>query len=172
MDGYLEAYHHDTVHANTLSKHTIGNLLVHDVHGPHQILTMARRNLPDLAQMPEAEWDAMQYLRRIYCIFPNFQVSGILGGYFLVSQILPGASASASVTIQTILTAHEPKTEQERIDAEEFRDMAFHAVEVEDYPIGFGIQAGLASGANENFLIGRNEPRLQHYHRTVEKLTR
>src|SRR3546814_8206993 len=35
MYGYLEAYHHDSVHANTLSKHTIGNLLVHDIFG-HQ----------------------------------------------------------------------------------------------------------------------------------------
>jgi len=170
MDGYLEAYHHDTVHANTLSKHTIGNLLVHDIHGHHQILTMARRNLPDLAVLPEAEWNAINYLRRIYCIFPNFQISGIVGGYFLVSQILPDASPMRSVTIQTILTAREPVTPEEIAEATAFRDLAYDAVEVEDYPIGFGIQSGLASGANQRFLIGRNEPGLQHYHRTVEEL--
>jgi len=170
MDGYLEAYHHDNVHANTLSKHTIGNLLVHDIHGHHQILTMARRNLPELAQLPESEWDAINYLRRIYCVFPNFQVSGIVGGYFLVSQILPGDNARESVTIQTILIGKEPETAQELADAEAFRDLAYDAVEVEDYPIGFGIQSGLASGANRRFLIGRNEPGLQHYHRTVAEL--
>src|SRR3546814_9686526 len=53
MDGYLEAYHHDSVHANTLSKHTIGNLLVHDIFGHHQVLTMARRNIADLDAVPE-----------------------------------------------------------------------------------------------------------------------
>lgn len=171
MDGYLEAYHHDTVHANTLSKHTIGNLLVHDIHGHHQILTMARRNLPELAEKPEKDWDAINYLRRIYCIFPNFQISGIVGGYFLVSQILPGDNARQAVTIQTILTATEPSNDAEQASAEAFRDMAFDAVEVEDYPIGFGIQAGLASGANQHFTIGRNEPGLQHYHKTVKELS-
>lgn len=171
MDGYLEAYHHDTVHADTLSKHTIGNLLVHDIHGHHQILTMARRNLPELTELPEAEWQAGNYLRRIYCVFPNFQVSGIVGGYFLISQILPDTCATKSVTIQTILSARTPETSEERAAAEAFRDMAYNAVEVEDYPIGFGIQAGLASGANEHFVIGRNEPGLQHYHKTVADLS-
>ncbi len=171
MDGYLEAYHHDTVHADTLSKHTIGNLLVHDLHGHHQILTMARRNLPELSDLPEAEWQASNYLRRIFCVFPNFQVSGIVGGYFLISQILPGDCATRSVTIQTILSARQPDTAEELAAAEAFRDMAYNAVEVEDYPIGFGIQAGLASGANEHFVIGRNEPGLQHYHKTVADLS-
>jgi hypothetical protein len=47
--------------------------------------------------------------------------------------------------------------------------MAETAVAKEDYPVGFGIQAGLASGANTRFLIGRNEPGIQHYHCMVEK---
>lgn len=170
MDGYLEAYHHDTVHANTLSKHTMGNLLVHDVHGNHQILTMGRRNLSELSDIPQEDWKPLNYLRRIYCTFPNFQVSGILGGFFLVSQILPGPDAASSETIQSILTTHKPETAEDIAAAEAFRDMAYYAVEVEDYPIGFGIQAGLSSGANDHFTIGRNEPGLQHYHKTVEQV--
>ncbi len=170
MDGYLEAYHHDSVHANTLSKHTIGNLLVHDVYGHHQVLTMARRNLPELQSKPECEWEAASYIRRIYCIFPNFQLSGIRGGHCLVSQIFPGPTPTDSVTIQTILSAKKPETPEEQADSEAFSAMALEAVGEEDYPIGFGIQSGLASGANDYFLIGRNEPGIQHYHRTVEKL--
>lgn len=170
MDGYLEAYHHDSVHANTLSKHTIGNLLVHDVFGHHQILTMGRRNLGDLLEKPESKWDAGAYIRRIHCIFPNFQLSGIRGGYCLVSQILPGTTADASLTIQTILAAKKPDTPEEEADAAAFSAMALEAVKDEDYPIGFGIQAGLRSGANTAFRIGRNEPGIQHYHRTVEAL--
>lgn len=137
MDGYLEAYHHDTVHANTLSKHTIGNLLVHDVHVHNQILTMARRNLPELEHLPVSEWNALDYLRRSYCLFPNFQISGIVCGYFLVSQILPGQTAKEGITVQTILTSKIPETDEEIDQAKSFRDMPYHAVEEEDYPIGF-----------------------------------
>lgn len=169
MDGYLEAYHHNNVHANTLSKHTIGNLLVHDVFGRHQLLTMARRNLPELDAMPEAEWDAGSYIRQIHCTFPNFQLSGIRGGHCLVSQIFPGSTPTESVTIQTILSARKPETPEQQADSEAFSAMALEAVGSEDYPIGFGIQAGLSSGANRAFLIGRNEPGLQHYHRMVAR---
>ncbi|RYD47057.1 MAG: aromatic ring-hydroxylating dioxygenase subunit alpha, partial [Sphingomonadales bacterium] len=158
MDGYLEAYHHDNVHANTLSKHTIGNLLVHDVFGHHQLLTMGRRNLGDLAELPESEWQPGDYIRQIHCIFPNFQLSGIRGGHCLVSQIYPGETPDASITIQTILSAHRPETPEQLADCQAFSAMALEAVGSEDYPIGFGIQSGLRSGANERFLIGRNEP--------------
>jgi len=30
--------------------------------------------------------------------------------------------------------------------------------------VGFGIQAGLASGANSHFILGRNELAVQNYH--------
>jgi hypothetical protein len=170
MDGYLEAYHHDSVHANTLAKHTIGNLLVHDTFGPHQRLVMGRRNLRELEQRPEGEWDAISYIRLIHSIFPNMSLSGIRGGHCLVSQILPGDNPAETITIQTILSAKKPETAQEISDSEAFSAMALEAVGVEDYPVGFSIQAGLASGANESLLIGRNEPGLQHYHRMVAML--
>jgi hypothetical protein len=33
-DGYLEAYHHNQVHRDTVGQYTIGNLLCHDTYGP------------------------------------------------------------------------------------------------------------------------------------------
>lgn len=170
MDGYLEAYHHDKVHAKTLSKHTIGNLMVHNIYGRHQRLTMARRNLRELEDIPESEWEAEKYIRQIHCIFPNFQLSGILGGHCLVSQIFPGNTFDTSVTIQSILSAKEPETDQERDACEAFSQMANYAVQEEDYPIGLGIQEALASGANDAFIIGRNEPGIQHYHQTIARV--
>jgi phenylpropionate dioxygenase-like ring-hydroxylating dioxygenase large terminal subunit len=169
MDGYLEAYHHDQVHAKTLALHTIGNLLVHDTYGPHQRLVMARRNLAELKELPESEWNAIEHLRLIHSIFPNMSLSGILGDHCLVSQILPSSNAGETVTRQTILAAKEPVTREEIARSKTFSEMAKLAVAGEDYPVGMTIQAGLDSGANQSFLIGRNEPAIQHYHRMVEK---
>jgi phenylpropionate dioxygenase-like ring-hydroxylating dioxygenase large terminal subunit len=169
MDGYLEAYHHDQVHAKTLALHTIGNLLVHDTYGPHQRLVMGRRNLGELTQIPESEWSSAERLRLIHSIFPNMSISGILGDHCLVSQIRPGNGPDETVTRQTILAAKAPVTPEEMEKSTAFSKMAEIAVAKEDYPVGFSIQAGLASGANTRFLIGRNEPGIQHYHRMVEK---
>lgn len=169
MDGYLEAYHHDQVHATTLALHTIGNLLVHDTFGPHQRLVMGRKDLGELENMPESEWKALEKLRLIHSIFPNMSISGILGDHCLVSQIRPGETPDKTITRQTILSAKVPTTEAEIERSRAFSKMAETAVAGEDYPVGQSIQAGLDSGANQVFLIGRNEPAIQHYHRMVEK---
>ena len=49
LDGYLEVYHHNSVHGNTVGEFTVGNLLVLDTFGPHQRMTFGRRSLGELA---------------------------------------------------------------------------------------------------------------------------
>src|SRR3546814_16400619 len=99
---------------------------------------MARRNIADLDAVPESQWDAGDYIRRVYGVFPNFQISGIRGGHFLISQILPGPTPTTSTTIQTILTGKKPVTEAEFADCVAFSELARNAVGGAAYPIGFG----------------------------------
>ena len=39
-------------------------------------------------------------------------------------------------------------------------------VQQEDWPVARATQSGFASGAMEDFVFGRNEPALQHFHRS------
>jgi hypothetical protein len=71
------------------------------------------------------------------------------------------------MTRQTILVHAPGGADYDHAAAEHFSAMTLQAVRDEDYPIGFGIQGGVAAGANEHFLFGRNECGLQHYHRWV-----
>lgn len=174
MDGYLEVYHHDTVHGQTVGQHTIGNLLVHDLYGPHQRLTFARRNIDELdarersGELAEgAAIDGAQYIRLIHSIFPNLSISGILGEHCLVSQLQPCGDHARTLTRQYLLTMEEPKTAEQKKQAELFSAMTLQAVRDEDYAIVQTIQDGLKSDANTHFVFGRNEPGLQHYHRMV-----
>ena len=167
LDGYLEVYHHDSVHRSTVGRHTIGNLLVHDTFGPHQRLTFGRRNLPELESLPEPEWRSHDYIRIIHSVFPNLSVSGIVGGHCLVSQIFPGPTQETTTTRQTVLCARGERNEEWLANAENFSQMTLQAVRDEDYAVVATIQAALPAGANREFLIGRNEPGVQHYHRTV-----
>ena len=167
IDGYLEVYHHDTVHGRTVGKHTVGNLLVHDTYGPHQRLTFGRKNLNELDHMEGDDWDANQYIRIIHSVFPNLSISGIVGGHCLISQVFPGETADTTITRQTLLCATEPATEAEKQAAEEFSAMTLQAVQDEDYVVVGSIQRAMNSGANTSFVIGRNEPGVQHYHSWV-----
>jgi phenylpropionate dioxygenase-like ring-hydroxylating dioxygenase large terminal subunit len=169
FDGYLEVYHHDTVHGRTVGQHTIGNLLVHDTYGPHQRLTFGRKNLEQLDKEESDDWDGSQYIRIIHSVFPNLSISGIIGGHCLVSQVFPGESSDSTVTQQTLLSATRPETEAEKSAAQQFSAMTLQAVRDEDYVIAGSIQKSLGAGANTHFVIGRNEPGLQHFHRWIAR---
>ena len=170
MDGYLEVYHHDSVHRSTVGQYTIGNLLVHDTYGAHQRLTFGRHNLPELESLPEAEWRPDDCIRIIHSVFPNLSISGIVGGHCLVSQIFPGPTHESTVTRQTVLCADAEQTDDWHEAARTFSEMTLQAVRDEDYRVVATIQAGLPAGANRDFIIGRNEPGVQHYHRTVARI--
>ena len=60
-----------------------------------------------------------------------------------------------------------PLTDAEISAAEQFSAMTLQAVRDEDYVIAGSIQRALGAGANTHFVIGRNEPGLQHFHRWV-----
>lgn len=170
LDGYLEAYHHNSLHGKTVGKLTIGNLLVLDTWGPHQRLTFGRKSLADLVGVPEQAWDVNQHIRLIHNCFPSLSISGILGDHCLVSQIFPGPGPTSTITRQTVLSATEPKTEEARTATELFSAMVLQAVRDEDYRVGATIQDGLDSGANSEFILGRNEPAVQNYHQTIARL--
>jgi hypothetical protein len=88
----------------------------------------------------------------------------------MISQLFPGPTADRSRTVQTIITREPMETDEQREKAETFTDFLFAVVRDEDYATGFAITKGLKSGANEEFLFGRNEPSLHHFHRWVDRL--
>src|SRR3546814_12774398 len=97
---------------------------------------MALRNIADLDAVPESQLDAGDYIRRVYGVFPNFQISGIRGGHFLNSQILPGPTPTTSTTNQPILTGKQLVTEEEMAECVGFSGPAREAGGDEDYTIG------------------------------------
>ncbi len=168
-DGYLEGYHQQALHPTTVGLNTIANLMTHDTWGPHQRIVFARKSLPELADLPETEWAADAHIRLIHSIFPNVSISGILGDFALVSQLYPGPTVDRTRTVQTVLCRHEPVDDTQRQAARTFSDLVLQAVRDEDYWMGHQIQDALKSGATNELLFGRNEPTLQHYHRSVAR---
>ena len=168
MDGYLEVYHHDSVHGKTVGPHTVGNLLVHDTWGAHQRMAFARKNIEELNGVPPESWAQPEsHIRVVHSVFPNLSISAILGGQCLVGFIYPGETSTTTLTRQLSLSAEIPTTEDEQMAVETFSQMTLQAVRDEDYALVATVQDALRSGANDSFLIGRNEPAVQHYHRAI-----
>ena len=169
-DGYTDGYHHHMVHPETVGKNTIVNLIAHDTYGPHQRFAFGLKNIDELSDIEEKDWEPENHLRLIHSVFPNSSISAIQNEHCLVSIIFPSPDLQKTLTTQYILCLKEPKTKEAIKKAEEFAELSRAAIIDEDYPINFKIQESINSKANTEFLFGKNEPIQQHYHNWIEKL--
>jgi phenylpropionate dioxygenase-like ring-hydroxylating dioxygenase large terminal subunit len=165
-DGYLEGYHFASLHRDTIFRTTMSNTMAYDAWGPHQRIAFAKHAITALRDRPEDTWGEFEGVDLVCTLFPNVSLA-ISPELVLVSQLHPGPTHDRSRTLQTIIRRHPPAGEEEQRRAERGAAFLYRVVEDEDYATGLGIQRALASGANTEFVIGRNEVGLQRFHRTV-----
>jgi phenylpropionate dioxygenase-like ring-hydroxylating dioxygenase large terminal subunit len=168
-DGYVDGYHLDILHKDTLGKDVMGNIMTCDAWGPHQRVAFARRNLHELRDVDRDAWRPEHHIGLVHTVFPHVSVAGNGGNGMMVSQLIPGPTPDRSRTIQTHVIMADA-TDEERAQTIQRADFLEWVVNEEDYKTGLGIQAALASGANTEFLFGRNEPGNQCFHAWVDKL--
>jgi phenylpropionate dioxygenase-like ring-hydroxylating dioxygenase large terminal subunit len=169
FDGYVDGYHLDILHKDTLGTDTMGNVMTWDAWGPHQRVAFARRVTSELRDIPESEWKPAKHVGFVHTVFPHVSVAGNGGRGAMVSQLIPGPTSDRSRTIQSHVIAKDA-TAEEREATLKRADFLEWVVKEEDYKTGLGIQSALSSGANTEFIFGRNEPGNQTFHRWVDDL--
>jgi phenylpropionate dioxygenase-like ring-hydroxylating dioxygenase large terminal subunit len=171
-DGYLEGYHFAALHPRTIFELDYSNLMLIDAYGPHQRVIFCRKTMPEMRQLPEAQWRPQEQLGIIDAIFPHAAVSSAYGGeYALVSVLFPGATVGTSRTVQTLLTLNPTEGDSTRTEeAQKLSDFFYDAVKDEDYVMNVAVQKTLHSGANHEVVFGRNEMALQHFHTWLDRL--
>ena len=84
--------------------------------------------------------------------------------------MLPGTSWDTSTTEQHTLLRSPPVDDEEVKIADHARDWFYEVTLEEDYRTGEGVQRGLDAMAGTNLVFGRNEPGVQHFHRTISQM--
>jgi len=170
IDGYLEGYHFASLHRTTVFRTNFSNMAAFDSWGPHQRNAFALRPIASAAEAPAEQWDPALCVGAIYWLFPGLAIAGGWRSQVVVSLVLPGPTWDTSRTQQILTLRHEPADDDERKAAEHTRDWFHDVVMDEDYATGYGVQRGLAAFAGEEFVFGRNEPGVQHFHRVLKEL--
>lgn len=173
FDGYLESYHFQSLHRDTVFKSNYSNLMTTDEWGPHQRVTFALHPMAGLLESGSdpSTWDPAECIGPIYTVFPSLAIAGGWRTHTAVSLLLPGARPDESRTEQLILLRQPPDTEEEREGAQAVADWFYEVVRDEDYATNFGVQRGAAAAAFDSFEFGRNESSLHHFHRWVDELS-
>ena len=167
-DGYLEGYHFQAAHTNTVATRSPSNRATYEGFGPHIRLGFPQNSITRLRELPREQWGQQENKGYdfIRMLFPNFS-------FFLApemcqfAQLFPGDTPNTNVTLMNYIFPHKPETEEALAELDRMCDFFYDVVEEEDYVLGRKVQAGLESGAMTHQTFGRNEPGNQFFHKWV-----
>ena len=169
FDGFLEGYHFNTAHKDTIATMTMNDIMDFTAFGPHLRIAFASTNIEEIHELPKNEWwkkegCGVDFVRTL---FPNISIS--LGlGIGQIAQILPGKDPYTNTTILHYLAPKKPKNKKEIAELDHFMNFLRDVVNDEDYILGMEIQKGLNSLSNDSVLFGRNERGNQFFHKYVD----
>ena len=165
-DGYLEGYHFQAAHTNTVATRSPSNRAHYEGFGPHIRLGFPQNAIARLKDLPREEWGRQENngYDFIRMLFPNmsFFLAPEMGQ---LAQLFPGPNPNQNTTIMNYIFPTKPETEEGLKRLDEMCDFFFDVVEEEDYGLGLKVQAGLKSGAMTHQTFGRNEPGNQFFHK-------
>ena len=171
-DGYVDGYHLEVLHPNTVGMFTKGAVNTFEAFGPHQKIGFANQDIERLREVAPEEWQQDDGFGFVRTLFPNVSLAVRAGGGGLVSQLMPGPTPDRSTTIQTFLRAKLPENEEEKQRADMEVELFYRAVRDEDYLTVAGVQQGMESGAIDEVTFGRNEVGNQWLHHWIDHYTR
>jgi phenylpropionate dioxygenase-like ring-hydroxylating dioxygenase large terminal subunit len=167
VDTFLEGYHIGVLHRETIAPILHSNTLSFDAFGRNLRMILPRHSIAGLRQTPKDKWDLMVYTAIIYVLFHN-TVFIMQGDHAETWHIFPaGDSVDESVMRVSLYTPERATTDSARRHWDRNFDLLMATVEKEDFPLTETIQRGFYSGAQEAIVFGRNEPGLQHFHKSV-----
>ena len=171
IEGYLEGYHFASLHKDTVFKTNLSNTAIFDGFGPHERVSFALREIEQHLDDPEHTWDPTANVGAINWIFPGFSIAGGWRQRMAIGFPLPGTKVTESMTEQRIVVRTPiPEDAQERHELEVMRDWFYDVTYGEDYITGYGVQQGVSVTGGKTQIFGRNEPGVQHAHRTINRL--
>ncbi len=188
-DTFGETYHFGRLHKDTLGRLFQGDALHYEEFGRNHRFVWANHGIDQLKSLPEDDWHYEAATGWIYYLFPNIQLTG--GGHtsslikiypdatnpgrcrtrvshYFSQEIIDEASKSDNVSSpDNVYDFDNGKRKLPSLEAT--MEIFTSTIEQEDYLMGETTQRSAESGVIKEFIFGRNEPALHHYHNTYRE---
>jgi len=166
VEGGLESYHFKVAHRKTIGPYFEDNLSSYQMLGDHMRSVLMRSSMHTLKELPPSQWRLRDHANIIYTFFPTTQL--------LVQQDhivwINSRPVSATETELRLVTLAPTSRLEDETYWEKNHRITSNTLN-EDFVIGESIQAGLATGANEQMTFGRFEGALPEFNRVVKRYT-
>ena len=166
VEGGLESYHFKVAHRKTIGPYFEDNLSSYQMLGDHMRSVLMRSSMHTLKELPPSQWRLRDHANIIYTFFPTTQL--------LVQQDhivwINSRPVSATETELRLVTLAPTSRLEDDTYWEKNHRITSNTLN-EDFVIGESIQAGLATGANEQMTFGRFEGALPEFNRVVKRYT-
>jgi len=166
LEGFQESYHFCTAHKETACAGYLDNQSVHLNFNPHVRHAVPLPNIEDLRQQDPDSWDyRSNFLTQNYLFPANFVQ--VQTDHIYIHTIIPTGPGTCVFQCM-MLIANAPDSER----AERYWKKNYDLIRVvfnEDFVIGEGIQKGLETGANSNFVFGSYECGLHFGQKAIDE---
>jgi nitrite reductase/ring-hydroxylating ferredoxin subunit len=172
IDTFGETYHFTALHKDTLAQDFYGNCQMYDTYGRNHRMSLCIKAIDTLRDVPKEDWDVLIGSLPVYYLFPNTQLIMTMAGPILVRVYPCGDNPNDSFSKVNFYlrpeVAANPDLEVRAAIGERLEGFG-SVIRDEDYAAAATSHRGMASGALETVLFGRNEPALHHYHKTYNE---
>jgi nitrite reductase/ring-hydroxylating ferredoxin subunit len=165
VDSFMEAYHLHFLHADTLRPMFHGNVSAFDAFGRNCRIVGVRRSFDGL----EDGASLLPHVTLLYQLFPN-AVLIYQQDHVELYQAFPDLhDPDHCETRLTLYAPVAPASDAERAHWRKNMDLIDGVTTTEDFGACVKIQANLRAGSVPFLILGRNEPGVAHFHRTLHE---
>jgi nitrite reductase/ring-hydroxylating ferredoxin subunit len=167
MDAFLEGYHVQRLHAQTIARFFTDGVSVADTIGIHQRSAVGRNEYQ--VEVDHAHWPELRaVITFAYQLFPATVM--IMSPDYVNLMVLMPQAVDRTLVEDFMLIPEAPKTPEEEDHWERSWTLLDEGVfGAEDYRAAALGQEGLASGSIRELTLGTLETGIRHFHDTVEQ---
>jgi phenylpropionate dioxygenase-like ring-hydroxylating dioxygenase large terminal subunit len=166
VDTFCETYHLSYLHPDTVSPLFHTNRATFTAFGGNHRLIAARRTIDELRGQPEDGWNVFDHTAIIYVLFPN-TILLYQRDHVETWHMFPGERPDQCAMYVSLYIPEPVSSDSAKRHWDNNFNLLMATVEYQDFPTCEGMQKGFLSGAQDSIVFGRNEPALQHFHRSV-----
>jgi phenylpropionate dioxygenase-like ring-hydroxylating dioxygenase large terminal subunit len=167
MDAFLESYHVQRLHSETIGRFFTDGITVADTIGRHQRSAVGRTDY--LARIDHHDWPALRaVITFAYQLFPATIL--IMSPDYVNLMVLMPQAVGRTIVEDFMLIPEPPQTAEETDHWEKSWTLLDEGVfGGEDYRAAALGQSGLASGSLETLTLGTLETGIRHFHDEVAR---